>query len=138
MQSFLPEGNAITVPAYVLQRDPRHFSPLPDKFIPERWLPNPLLSEATNKHAYSATKFTTSRDAFIPFSIGQHNCVGRPLALMEMRYVLAALMRNFEMEFDTAVYDSNQWEEKMEDRFVCQAKGNLPIKIRWRGGEGRK
>ncbi|KAF8182926.1 cytochrome P450 [Pholiota molesta] len=135
---FLPEGNAITVPAYVLHRSPRHFSPLPNKFIPERWLPNPLPSEATDKHAHSATKFTTSRDAFIPFSLGQHNCVGRPLALMEMRYVLAAFMRNFEMEFDGAVYDTNQWEEKMEDRFVCQAKGNLPIRIRWRGDEGRE
>jgi len=54
---------------------------------------------------------------------------------MEMRYFLAAVMRNFEMEFDSAVYDANQWEEKMEDRFTCQAKGNLPITIRWRGSE---
>ena len=57
---------------------------------------------------------------------------------MEMRYILAALVRNFDMEFNRAEYDPTQWEEKMQDRFTCQAKGNLPIRIRFRGVGGEK
>ncbi len=52
---------------------------------------------------------------------------------MEMRYLLAVLMRNFDMEFDRKVYIDNQWEDKMEDRFTFQAKGVLPVMLKWRG-----
>jgi cytochrome P450 len=114
---FLPEGNAITVPPWVLHRDPRYFSPHPDTFIPERWLSD-----------NGSGKYVTSRDAFIPFSFGPQNCVGRPLAQMEMRYVLATLMWNFDMEFDTPTYDPSSWERDMEDRFTL-LKGSLRVRI---------
>ena len=130
--SFLPEGNAITIPAYVIHRDPRYFSPNPNFFIPERWLPPCIPSEAGTNNG-SAIEFQTARDAFIPFSVGPQNCAGRPLALIEMRYLLAVLMRNFDMEFDRQVYTDTQWEDKMEDRFTFQAKGVLPVMLKWRG-----
>lgn len=120
------------VPPYVIHRDPRYFSPSPDSFIPERWLPSPTPSNSGGNDT-SATEFKTSRDAFIPFSVGQQNCAGRPLALIEMRYLLAALIRNFDVEFDREVYTDTQWEDKMEDRFTCQAKGTLPVTMKWRG-----
>ena len=128
--SFLPEGNSILVPPCVIHRDPRYFSPSPDSFIPERWLPSTTLSVENDS---TATKFITSRDAFMPFSVGPQNCAGRPLALIEMRYLLAALMRNFDIEFDREKYVETQWEDKLEDRFACQAKGTLPVTLRWRG-----
>ncbi|KDR72623.1 hypothetical protein GALMADRAFT_757265 [Galerina marginata CBS 339.88] len=115
---FLPEGNAITVAPYALHRDPRYFSPRPDSFIPERWLPSPT----------SKTKYVTSRDAFVPFSIGPQNCAGRSLAMVEMRYVLAMLVRNFDMEFDLPKYDPKRWEKDLRDRFTL-AKGSLGIRI---------
>ncbi|KAF8970538.1 high nitrogen upregulated cytochrome P450 monooxygenase 2 [Flammula alnicola] len=137
---FLPEGNAIIVSTYVLHRDPRHFFPYPDAFLPDRWLSSPAPSSnsgSKEKSSKSTMNYMTSRDAFVPFSLGQQNCVGRPLALMELRYVIATFMRNFEMEFDTPHYDPKQWEDKMEDRFTFQAKGTLPIRIRFRGRRGR-
>jgi cytochrome P450 len=115
---FLPEGNAITVPPWILHRDPRYFFPHPDAFIPERWLSGDGSSE----------QYLTSRDAFIPFSAGLQNCVGRPLAQMAMRYVLASLMWNFDMEFDTPTYDPSSWERNIEDRFIL-SKGSLQVKI---------
>ena len=36
--SFIPEGTNAFVHTYSLQRDPRYFFPLPDSFLPERWL----------------------------------------------------------------------------------------------------
>ncbi|KAF5310744.1 hypothetical protein D9619_007782 [Psilocybe cf. subviscida] len=117
---YLPEGNAVTVPAYVMHRDAVHFSPSPDAFMPERWI---------SASSASTTKFSTSRDAFIPFSLGQQNCVGRPLALMEMRYLLATLVRNFEIEFDDSEVGMQQWTDGLEDRYTFQPKGTLPVKI---------
>ncbi|PPQ68715.1 hypothetical protein CVT26_003621, partial [Gymnopilus dilepis] len=118
---YLPEGNAIWVPAYVLHRDPRYFSPRPDDFIPERWHSSP-----------SSKEYITSRDAFIPFSVGPQNCAGRSMALLELRYVLATLVRNFEMEFDTPAYDPSWWERDLEDRYTF-SKGHLGVRLRLRG-----
>ena len=115
---FLPEGNAITVPPWILHRDSRYFFPHPDAFIPERWLSGDGSSE----------QYLTSRDAFIPFSAGPRNCVGRPLAQMTMRYVLASLMWNFDMEFNTPTYDPSSWERDIEDRFIL-SKGSLQVRI---------
>lgn len=112
--SWLPEGNACNIPPYVLQRDPRYFFPKPDEFIPERWI--------------ETTGYTTTRDAFIPFSYGPTNCVGRPLAMMELRYVIATLVRNFDMEFDLAKGRPAEWLAAQEDRFTM-VNGQLNVKI---------
>ncbi|TEB33679.1 cytochrome P450 [Coprinellus micaceus] len=80
-QIFIPEGVAVNIPPFALHRDPRYFSPHPDSFIPERWLP----IEAKG----SAQQYTTDKEAFIPFSYGPANCAGKTLARIEMRYVLA-------------------------------------------------
>ena len=112
--SWLPEGNACNIPPYVLQRDPRYFFPKPDEFIPERWI--------------ETTGYTTSRDAFIPFSYGPTNCVGRPLAMMELRYVIATLVRNFDIEFDLAKGRPAEWLAAQEDRFTM-VNGQLNVKI---------
>ncbi|TFY51901.1 hypothetical protein EVJ58_g10318 [Rhodofomes roseus] len=82
---FIPEGTAVTVPPYAMHRSPRYFSPDPDKFMPERW----LADSATN------VDMVTDRSAFIPFSMGSAGCVGKPLALVEMRVVLALLVQTF-------------------------------------------
>ncbi|KAF9564495.1 cytochrome P450 [Agrocybe pediades] len=118
---FLPEGNGIMVPPYTLHRDPRYFSPSPDSFIPERWLP-----------ATDGTEYITSRDAFIPFSVGPANCAGRALALVELRYVVATLVRHFEMEFDIPAFKPERWEKELEDRFTF-SKGALGTRLKWRG-----
>ncbi|KAF8200339.1 cytochrome P450 [Pholiota molesta] len=115
---YLPEGNSINVPPYVIHRDPRYFSPHPNSFLPERWLSSTIANDTLEN--------TITRDAFIPFSSGPQNCVGRPLALMEMRYALSSLVRNFHMEFDTSACDPKTWEEQFCDRFLL-AKGKISI-----------
>ncbi|KAF9476612.1 cytochrome P450 [Pholiota conissans] len=98
---YLPEGNAISMPPYVIHRDPHYFSPHPDEFIPDRWL-----SSETHD-----TSKTLSHDPFIPFSYGPQN-----------------LVRNFTMKFDTSSFDPNLWEKQFQDRFTF-AKGRVDLLV---------
>lgn len=115
---FIPEGTAVDIPLYTLHRDPRYFFPDPERFWPERWISQD-------------PKVILNRSAFIPFSFGPANCVGKPLALMELRFLTASLVHKFNMSFEDN-YNPDQWERDLKDRFVL-AKGKLPIKISLRG-----
>ena len=64
-------------------------------------------------------------NAFIPFSFGPANCVGKNLAQVEMRVVICHLMQNFNMRFPTD-WDPLDYERVMEDRFVLKI-GDLPM-----------
>ena len=57
----------------------------PAEFIPERWTSQPEL--------------ILQRDAWIPFHIGTHGCVGKQLALMVLRLSIANLVRRFDIAF---------------------------------------
>ncbi|RAK95680.1 cytochrome P450 [Aspergillus ibericus CBS 121593] len=63
----------------------------PDKFIPERWLPE-------SKNDPSSPFFNDNRDVVQPFSVGPRNCIGRNLAYAEMRVILARVLWNFDLE----------------------------------------
>jgi hypothetical protein len=53
----------------IVQRDPRYFSPCPETFWPERWLPEgPELAMARNE------VFVHDTTAFMPFSFGECSC----------------------------------------------------------------
>jgi len=55
----------------------------PDEFIPERWLEDKSMSiSAKNAHPF----------AFMPFGFGPRMCIGRRLAELEMRVVLAKVI----------------------------------------------
>ncbi|KAL5520928.1 hypothetical protein ACEPAF_2931 [Sanghuangporus sanghuang] len=111
---FVPESTAVYVPPYVLHRDPRYFSPFPDSFIPERWID-------------CDSKFTTNTSAFIPFSTGPANCVGKNLALLEMRMVVAAIVQKFDIRF-AADYDPQKWDEELQ-AFMAMSVGKLPVAL---------
>ena len=55
----------VSVSYYTMMHDERNFSN-PDKFLPERWIDNEKGNETCNKAAW------------LPFSYGLRNCVGRP------------------------------------------------------------
>ena len=117
--SYITEGTAVQVPLYVLQRDPAYFSPHPDSFLPERWLPQDDNSTVV-----------VDRGAFIPFSHGPANCVGKGLAMLELRCLVTMFVMKFEMFFDDG-YNPARWEEGLKDNFVL-VKGELPVKLKLR------
>ncbi|KAG7094273.1 hypothetical protein E1B28_007877 [Marasmius oreades] len=116
---FIPEDTPVNIPAYVIHRDPRYFSPDPERFWPDRWLDKNV---------------EMNREAFIPFSVGPMGCVGKSVAQLELRCVIATLVQRFDMDFDTADgWHEDEWEEKLEDCFVFK-KGVMPVLLRRREG----
>jgi len=80
----LPEGIAVSMPCWATFQSTKNFSN-PAEFHPERWLDDPAFSK-------------DRKAAFQPFSLGPHNCIGQPLAWVEMRVILAKLLWNFHVE----------------------------------------
>ncbi|KIJ55027.1 hypothetical protein M422DRAFT_24886 [Sphaerobolus stellatus SS14] len=114
---FIPEGTGVTIAPYALHRHPRYFSPRTEEFWPDRWIKE-------------SNDIVLEKDAFIPFSTGPANCVGKPLAQLELRYVLALLIKRFEFSFDEG-YDPKEFENSLLDFYVL-AKGKLPVKLKVR------
>ncbi|KAJ5297263.1 6-phosphogluconate dehydrogenase [Penicillium atrosanguineum] len=83
-KSYIPGNTIVQVPLYTMFRDPRAFE-RPTEFIAERWTTSPELVK--------------DRSVFIPFNTGPWACVGRRLALMELRRVTAELLLRYDISF---------------------------------------
>ena len=113
---YLPPGTAFWVHAYSMHHDARNFSN-PATFWPERWLfaaavaPSECQDAPTMATTATATAeaekagrtsegpapegFLHNLDAFVPFSHGPMNCVGKRLAHAEIRSVVCAILQRF-------------------------------------------
>ncbi|KAF7293399.1 hypothetical protein MIND_01116900 [Mycena indigotica] len=110
-QKMIPENTQVYVPAYAVHRNPRHFFPDPDKFDPDRWL------GSSNEGLHHR--------AFIPFSYGAANCVGKGLAWCEMRMVASALLKRYELRFGAGMEENGSWVDTLDDVFVTSVGGKL-------------
>lgn len=88
----------------------------PELFAPERWLQDPSSIFAFDK-----------RDVFEPFSIGPRNCIGKNLAWLEMRLILARVLWSFDLELQDA-----EWDPDKQDVYVLWQKPALNVKLRAR------
>ncbi|KAF7363223.1 High nitrogen upregulated cytochrome P450 monooxygenase 2 [Mycena venus] len=117
---YLPERTSMDFPPCVIHRDPHYFSPNPDSWLPERWLAD---AERT-----MGQPFIMNLDAFMPFSIGPANCVGRNLAMREMRLVIAQLIYRYNVqpvEKDPEEFQ-RKWLAELRDHHVL-LKGPLNV-----------
>jgi cytochrome P450 len=89
--NWLPGGTFVNVHPLALSRSPAMFHE-PESFIPERWLgTDPAF--ANDRH-----------DAAQAFGVGPRSCIGKSLALAELRLILARLIWRFDMyQADTEV-----------------------------------
>ncbi|EMD94546.1 hypothetical protein COCC4DRAFT_45065 [Bipolaris maydis ATCC 48331] len=111
----IPENTIVNVsqqPAYHLPSNFAH----PEKFAPERWLPNAPL-------AYSNDR----KNVFQPFSTGPRNCVGKNLAMAEMKLILARLVWQFEWQ----LVDDNFNLDKQRV-FIMREKPDLNLRMKLR------
>ena len=129
---YIPPGTAFWVHAFSLHRDPNNFWPYPEDFWPERWLlasnspdaPSPEPAEA------KPAEFVHNEEAYMPFSHGPMNCVGKNFALMEMRIVVCALMQRFRFRLPGG-YDPADYERDFKD-YLIASRPNLPVIVELR------
>ncbi|KAI9839536.1 MAG: hypothetical protein M1819_002162 [Sarea resinae] len=106
---WVPGNTAVSVPQYACFHSDSNFHAA-DSFMPERWLPSS--SDADSVFAGD------SKTALQPFSVGPRNCIGKNLALSEMRLLLSKLLFHFDMQLErgTACVHENEIEnEKKND-----------------------
>ncbi|MCJ1409794.1 hypothetical protein MMC19_003877 [Ptychographa xylographoides] len=132
--NLIPGGTHVSIPQYATFRAPTNFSN-PDTFIPTRWL-NPPVSEdntvpsATHLAGQTGQANPYSRQpihnprACQPFSTGPRNCIGKNLAFLTMRLVLAKLLWNFDIAADGDVED---WAS--QKTYILWEKRPLPVRL---------
>ncbi|GFR08846.1 cytochrome P450 4V2 [Trichonephila clavata] len=104
----IPKGSTCAILLYFLHRDKEVF-PDPEKFHPDRFLP---------ENAINIPEF-----GFIPFSGGPRNCIGQKFAVMEMKTIMASILRNYSVE-------SLDSRDKVLPIMKITLHPSIPIRIR--------
>ncbi|RLW01623.1 hypothetical protein DV515_00007834 [Chloebia gouldiae] len=76
----IPKGFVVTIPPYVLHRDPEYW-PNPDEFRPERF---------SKENKGSIDPYT-----YLPFGAGPRNCIGMRFALLILKVAIVSLLQHF-------------------------------------------
>jgi cytochrome P450 len=122
---FIPQGILVGTSSWCMHYNPNHY-PDPYRFQPERW----ILGEVDASEASVAT----AESAFFAFSFGSRNCVGKNMAWLEMRLVLAKALWRYEIKPDPnnslgAGNLGGEWGRQCEEQyqtydiFVADRKG---------------
>lgn len=109
-EKYIPGNTTLVAPRYTIGRLESCFEKA-EEFIPERW--------------YSRPEMVKSRKAFSPFSQGRYSCVGKNLALAELRYVTAILVKNYTVHFAPG-QSVEKVEAEMRDQFTA-SPGELTL-----------
>jgi cytochrome P450 len=124
---YLPEGSQVSTAVWAMQYNPEYY-PEPLAFRPERWI--------VGKDGSTEESVAVAESAFSTFSTGPRGCVGKNMAMLEMRIVIAKLIWKFELRNDA---DGNlgggsfdgEWGRKEVDQYqtwdisVAKRKGPL-------------
>ncbi|KAH7374843.1 benzoate 4-monooxygenase [Plectosphaerella cucumerina] len=89
---FFPPGTILSVPTYSVHHSKEIWGPDADEFRPERW------ENVTERQ----------KNAFIPFSYGPRACIGRNVAEMELKLIVAAWVRKFDVELRQEVMETRE------------------------------
>ncbi|KAE9379978.1 cytochrome P450 [Stipitochalara longipes BDJ] len=107
---YIPGDVNMVIPPHALHLDERYFERA-SEFLPERWT--------------TAPELVKDKRAFAPFTIGMYNCVGRQLALMELRYLLAYTVWNYKFAYAPGE-NGRRMEEESVDLVILKA-GKLDV-----------
>ncbi|KAH6875620.1 cytochrome P450 [Alternaria rosae] len=81
---YIPPNTNVAASHLAMYNSPDNFR-LPERFIPERWLGDPRFA-------------SDERSALQPFHVGPRDCIGKNMALHEMRLILSKVLFNFDLE----------------------------------------
>ncbi|KAH8171754.1 cytochrome p450 domain-containing protein [Sarocladium implicatum] len=108
----IPEDMIVSVPHWAASHSHANFRE-PDEYRPERWLHDP---------AYQNDKLQVVQ----PFLVGPRNCIGKNLAVAEMRLMLALFLFHFDIEMPDEYIG---WAEKHKF-FGLWARGPLEVYLK--------
>lgn len=94
---YVPENTTVAVHQWALYHNEKMFSD-PFNYYPERFLDDPRFG-------------SDRREALQPFHLGPRACLGRNLAYVEMRLIMARVIWNFDMKISN---DSLDWYSKQK------------------------
>ncbi|KAL2010635.1 hypothetical protein VTN00DRAFT_6442 [Thermoascus crustaceus] len=106
---FIPEGTTVTFNVYAMQRSMATYGPDAAVFNPDRW--NGL------RPGWS----------FVPFGRGPRNCLGRDVAMDQVKFVTVRLLQTFEM---LEPKEHRPWREKLT--LTCCSKDGVKVEMRRR------
>ncbi|KAF2759886.1 cytochrome P450 monooxygenase-like protein [Pseudovirgaria hyperparasitica] len=103
LNTIIPPETIITGPRWSISRLESCFEQAHD-FIPDRW--------TTRAH------MVKDKRAFVPFNQGRYSCIGKNLAWIELRHILALLVSRFEVTFGPGE-DGSRFLADMKDTFAA-------------------
>lgn len=109
---YVPGNVTIVTPRYSLARLESSYESA-SQWIPDRWTTRPDMIKDVR--------------GFAPFSQGRFNCVGKALAMREMRFVIAILIQRFQVDFPE--HDKGETLfDNLKDQFTA-APGKLKLRF---------
>jgi len=104
---LIPRGTIVGVSVYALHRDPRWWAD-PDRFDPTR---------------FTDTEVASARpvNAFIPFGVGPHRCIGSQLGYLNAQFILTLFFQRYRMRTLPG------WTPKHASTFSTTLEGGLPV-----------
>ncbi|KAL3424452.1 Isotrichodermin C-15 hydroxylase 7 [Phlyctema vagabunda] len=112
---WIPEGTRVSVHSWSVVRDRQNFLN-PTEFIPERWIKD-------EPEGQRGDRLETS----LPFSYGPRGCLGKNLAYLEMRMVLAKLFWQYDLLWLNS--DEVHWERDSKG-YTLWEKPDLKVILR--------
>ncbi|KAI5370781.1 putative cytochrome P450 [Septoria linicola] len=112
---FVPGGTKVGCSTLAIHRNEKLFGPDPNTFRPERWLLSPKASQ-TEVHISESAKWSPPpthplghetdptrlyamlRNNDLVFGSGRMQCLGKPVALMELNKIFVELLRRYEFD----------------------------------------
>ncbi|KAJ0329441.1 hypothetical protein COL5a_003999 [Colletotrichum fioriniae] len=102
--TYIPGNVTLCTPIHCYHRSHKYWR-YPNEFIPERWTTRPEL--------------IIDRRAFLPFSYGRYDCVGRRLAWNVLRLTIAYTLWNYDFEFAPGE-DGKTFEEEAKFQLIIK------------------
>ncbi|CAG8606067.1 5058_t:CDS:2 [Acaulospora morrowiae] len=98
----IPKGSYIQGVPTISSRSDEYFEQA-EKFNPHRW---EIFDKQNNKehdddfvdYGFGALNMSKARSPFLPFGAGRHRCIGEPFAYLQIKTILATIVRTFKFE----------------------------------------
>ncbi|TWU78478.1 hypothetical protein ED733_008945 [Metarhizium rileyi] len=118
--TYIPPKTLVSVFQWATFRNPKHFKD-PESFIPERWL-------SPSHSLYDESFRNDNREVFKPFSYGSRDCIGKNLAMNELRFIISRILYRFDYE---VLEGQDDWHMKQRS-FIIWDKGPLMLRFKTR------